>query len=368
MSGAPLIHVCEPHVWRMALAAGELTPASLVEQGFTHLSTPEQLPIPANALFARRSDLLALVVDPARLPGELRWEPGAGPEDPADMRFPHLYGPLPVAAVVAIEPYKPGPDGRFAEPTGLPGPEDTEARVRRFDCSLAQRRAVAVVPVTGGFAALDPRFPMSYEHNAVWIAGAADPATLIADAERVGAKQAKLDDEPTARGLAQRGWSVEDQRLMVYAGPPLPASAVGEPAVIPVAHDVAALLWERSWQRDLPDPDPETIRQLIAREPLADAILRIVNLAVLGPDGAPVASTQLRIDGATAAIEAVMTDPDHRGGGLARALLHDAVARAQAAGCDVIFLAAAADDWPRSWYARFGFADVGARYEATRAG
>ena len=29
------------------------------------------------------------------------------------MRFPHLYGPLPAAAVIAVTPYLPGPDGVF---------------------------------------------------------------------------------------------------------------------------------------------------------------------------------------------------------------------------------------------------------------
>jgi uncharacterized protein (DUF952 family) len=31
------------------------------------------------------------------------------------MRFPHLYGPLPMAAVTSITPYAPRADGRFAE-------------------------------------------------------------------------------------------------------------------------------------------------------------------------------------------------------------------------------------------------------------
>ena len=71
--------------------------------------------------------------------------------------------------------------------------------------------------------------------------------------------------------------------------------------------------------------------------------------------------------GATAAIEAVMTDPAHQRAGLARALVRNAVARARAVGCDVVFLVAAADDWPRGWYVRLGFIDVGTRFEATLA-
>lgn len=30
------------------------------------------------------------------------------------MKFPHLYGPLPAAAVRAVTPYRPEPDGTFA--------------------------------------------------------------------------------------------------------------------------------------------------------------------------------------------------------------------------------------------------------------
>ena len=84
-----------------------------------------------------------------------------------------------------------------------------------------------------------------------------------------------------------------------------------------------------------------------------------------GDDGVPVAGTQLRIDGATAAVEAVMTDPDRRGAGLATALVGDAIRRARAAGCDLVWLIAFAGDWPREWYARLGFEEVATRWVAT---
>jgi uncharacterized protein (DUF952 family) len=83
--------------------------------GFVHLSTPEQVALPANRLYHGRSDLMLLVLDPARIDVEVRFEPGV-PADPTSMRFPHAYGPVPTSAVVTVQPYRPGPDGEFGPP------------------------------------------------------------------------------------------------------------------------------------------------------------------------------------------------------------------------------------------------------------
>jgi uncharacterized protein (DUF952 family) len=121
---ALLLHICSPAEWARAQQCGEHRPDSLRSVGFVHLSSPRQVHLPANRLYAGRSDLLLLHVDTAGLEAPLRWEPGDA-TDPASissalrasgssMVFPHLYGPLPVHAVVAVRPYRPGPDGRFA--------------------------------------------------------------------------------------------------------------------------------------------------------------------------------------------------------------------------------------------------------------
>ena len=108
-----LVHLCTGPEWDAARAAGEMRPESLASSGFVHLSTPQQVHLPANRIFAGRTDLVVLHVDADLLSAPLRWEPGV-PGDPASMLFPHLYGALPAAAVVGVEPYRPGPDGRFA--------------------------------------------------------------------------------------------------------------------------------------------------------------------------------------------------------------------------------------------------------------
>ncbi|HEY9306106.1 MAG TPA: DUF952 domain-containing protein [Mycobacterium sp.] len=112
-SPAVLVHLCPSDEWSFAKARGELRPESLASVGFVHLSTPEQVHLPANRLFRDRDDLVLLHIDPGRLDAPIRWEPGL-PTDPESMLFPHLYGPLPVAAVIRVTSYLPGADGRYA--------------------------------------------------------------------------------------------------------------------------------------------------------------------------------------------------------------------------------------------------------------
>ncbi|MGW0249515.1 DUF952 domain-containing protein [Nocardia goodfellowii] len=108
-----LVHICDLTEWTNARQIGEYRPASLTEAGFIHLSTPQQAHLPANRLFQGKRDLVLLRIDPALVGAEVKWEPGV-PTDPASMLFPHLYGPLPVAAVTSVEEFRPGPDGSFA--------------------------------------------------------------------------------------------------------------------------------------------------------------------------------------------------------------------------------------------------------------
>ncbi|MFD4294842.1 DUF952 domain-containing protein [Rhodococcus sp. NPDC058505] len=117
--------MCTADDWARCRDSGRRIPDSVGSDGFVHLSTTEQVQLPANRLFLGRDDIVLLYLDAARLGAELRWEPGV-PTDPASMRFPHLYGPLPAAAVTAVVPYLPGPDGMFpaADRTPRPGHRD----------------------------------------------------------------------------------------------------------------------------------------------------------------------------------------------------------------------------------------------------
>lgn len=83
-------------------------PPSLAAEGFVHCSHSHQLAKVANLFFANTSDLLVLVIDPARLGCPVKEEnPGVGE------RFPHVYGPIPMAAVVDVRQLNRDRDGSW---------------------------------------------------------------------------------------------------------------------------------------------------------------------------------------------------------------------------------------------------------------
>lgn len=118
MSSAPdvLVHLCGQEDWSRARGRGGIHPG--VPAGFIHLSTPGQVHLPANRLYRGRDDLVLLFIDQALLDSPVRWEPGVA-TDPEAMLFPHLYGPLPLRAVIRVTAYPPAPDGTFP-PVGSP--------------------------------------------------------------------------------------------------------------------------------------------------------------------------------------------------------------------------------------------------------
>jgi uncharacterized protein (DUF952 family) len=93
--------ICGRAEWDAAVARGEYTgSADDARDGFIHFSTAEQVAETAAKYFARRSDLVLLEVDAAQLGSALRFESSRG-----GALFPHLYGALPLTAVVSARAY-----------------------------------------------------------------------------------------------------------------------------------------------------------------------------------------------------------------------------------------------------------------------
>jgi GNAT superfamily N-acetyltransferase len=228
--------------------------------------------------------------------------------------------------------------------------------------------------VPGGVAVLDPDFPASRDNNRLILTRPVDAATVEQAIDEVAGnagwphRTAAMSWPGAAEVAAQlrvRGWTAQEFVLM--ARPAAPTAAPTRVEIVEQAevHE----FWERSWRQVLPltgrDLD-RVVGQLIGREYLNDTVVAVTDL-VVREAGRVVASGQLRVDGATAAVDSVLTDPGHRGRGHADAILARAVDLAAAAGCDLVVLEAVADDWPRHWYARRGFDVVGSVWEVLRA-
>ncbi|HEY7245886.1 MAG TPA: DUF952 domain-containing protein [Xanthobacteraceae bacterium] len=97
---AIIYKICEHPVWKEAQRHGtfEGAGADLLD-GFIHFSTVSQVRETAAKHFASGGDLVLVAVDAQALAGALRWEPSRG----GDL-FPHLYGPLPLHAVLWTRP------------------------------------------------------------------------------------------------------------------------------------------------------------------------------------------------------------------------------------------------------------------------
>jgi uncharacterized protein (DUF952 family) len=105
-----ILHISGRAEWAATQELGEIRPGDI---GFVHCSDPGSVHLPANLFYAGRDDLLLLVVDPAGLP--VRWEPGE-PVHPSGIWFPHVYGPIPVAAVTRVLEFHPDSAGVFWPP------------------------------------------------------------------------------------------------------------------------------------------------------------------------------------------------------------------------------------------------------------
>lgn len=105
--------------WREAERRGAYHgSADDARDGFLHFSTAAQLRASAAKHRAGEADLWMLEAEAAALGEALRWEPASGGSRPG--LFPHLYAPLPLAAVRRAVPVPLGEDGVHRFPSDIP--------------------------------------------------------------------------------------------------------------------------------------------------------------------------------------------------------------------------------------------------------
>lgn len=104
---SPIYHICRRVDWDAGLD-GEIyrPPNADRADGFLHFSTTGQIIESAARHRAGQSGLVLIEVDGNRLGDDLRWETSRN-----GALFPHLYGPIPLAAVTTMNDLPVGPNG-----------------------------------------------------------------------------------------------------------------------------------------------------------------------------------------------------------------------------------------------------------------
>jgi uncharacterized protein (DUF952 family) len=104
---AMIFHITDTATWADSQARGQHTGSTrgidLADEGYIHCSTPDQWPGVIERYYADATGLLLLHIDEQKLTSPLVYEQLAGAPDV----FPHIYGPINLAAVVEVEPISP---------------------------------------------------------------------------------------------------------------------------------------------------------------------------------------------------------------------------------------------------------------------
>jgi uncharacterized protein (DUF952 family) len=109
-----IYHLAIRDEWQQAMDSGlayrrSTLGKSLEDVGYIHCSFAHQVQAIADLLYQGRQDVVLLEIDPARVKAEMRVETPDGGDEP----FPHIYGPLPVEAVVQASDVPLSADGRL---------------------------------------------------------------------------------------------------------------------------------------------------------------------------------------------------------------------------------------------------------------
>jgi N-acetylglutamate synthase-like GNAT family acetyltransferase len=241
---------------------------------------------------------------------------------------------------------------------------------------IRRARAEQVLDVADGvWALLSPAHANSFVHNTLLVRRDPGGDALVAWADEVlgGAGLAHRHlvlqcpvAEATLVTVVAAGYTVEPEVVMSRPSAlgPMARHDVVIEQVDPVASsDFEARLWREEWIPGIGDAE---LGDLLSRRSAMDVAGPYLTFVVRDADGTIVAAADMAVRGDGAEIDGVATWPEHRGKGYGDALVAACVDEAIARGIPHLHLEALTDDWPRHWYARRGWAELGPFTSATR--
>jgi GNAT superfamily N-acetyltransferase len=249
-----------------------------------------------------------------------------------------------------------------------------------FDRGVRVRGAARVERFPGGVVVRHDGLPMLHHLNAVLLdaplaAELRDAVPALADERLDGVdhRHVVLDDADAAQSLAPEllaaGWS--HQRVVFMCSERGPDHRP-RPGVAREIDDSEA----HALQHELLTEDAPARRDTAVVAALADQLVvgqeavragTHAKCFAAGEDGDLRSMCTLFLADGIAMIDEVGTLRDHRGRGLARAVVTAALEAARRQGCHEIIVCADADDWPQLMYAKLGFEPLGMQVSFTRS-
>jgi ribosomal protein S18 acetylase RimI-like enzyme len=246
------------------------------------------------------------------------------------------------------------------------------ARIVTMQRWVEEATATRVEPWRFGSAVFTDDFPARYDSNFLRVekpVGTATPGELAAEADRLQAhlshREVIVEDVDAgarlAAGFRELGYLVERLAYMALRTEPSDAPALPVREVSPQLLRPTLLAVNLAMDGMAP-ADAEMLadfRPVSAER--AGARYFAVEL-----DGVLASYCELYLHEGAAQVEDVNTLEAFRNRGAGRAVVLAAIAEAHAAGADLVWLLADADDWPQHLYAKLGFERVGGAWQFTK--
>ena len=214
-------------------------------------------------------------------------------------------------------------------------------------------------PSSVGTAVYLDELPRRLDANYLQVEREAEAEEIEAEARRLERRMIFVPDsglgERIAPYFADRGYRVNRVIVMAQRREPELRADIGR--VEEVSEEElrparARLNAGQPWGK------PEVMEQLFVGKHVIGRLLEARFFAVK-VDGEVLSYTDLYQDGSEAQIEDVGTLHEHRGHGYATAVVLAAIAAARERGAEFVFLVADYEDWPKEWYGRLGFDELG---------
>ncbi len=135
-----ILHITKKTAWEEALKTGFYACETLETEKFIHCSAPDQVLSVANYNFKTQTGLVLLLIDPGKAGSHVKYENLEG----GTRLFPHVYGRIETASVIAAVDFSADRSGIFRMPEKIKSIIDKEGAFKRSIVKLRDFNVFAI--------------------------------------------------------------------------------------------------------------------------------------------------------------------------------------------------------------------------------